>query len=333
MGVLRLSHNWLINKVVYVYIEYVRNVPVLLHILMVHGVIVNTLPRRKTAISIDDTRFLTNRGLLYPKPIFEPASCGRCLSPFSRRYRVFLWFSQLRQEGAGCDRQDLSGLLDRPGRRSSVSDPGVFSSGMPMTFEMAGTQGLQLQGRPGTAARVPGADAGAGAVYRGLHRRNRARRHPGDQPRPDRGRATRWVSSPGRTMRLVIIPQALRVIIPPLTSQYLNLTKNSSLAIAIGYMDIVGHDRRHHAEPDRARALEIMTIVHGGLPVLLAADLGVHELVQQEDETGGAIDMSEAREGKYAPGHPPGPAAPPSDGRRQWLGRRENLFSTRPTSS
>jgi hypothetical protein len=59
---------------------------------------------------------------------------------------------------------------------------------------------------------------------------------------------------PGRTMNLVILPQALRVIIPPLISQYLNLTKNSSLAIAVGYMDLRGHAGRHHAEPDGARA-------------------------------------------------------------------------------
>ena len=55
---------------------------------------------------------------------------------------------------------------------------------------------------------------------------------------------------PGSILRLVVVPQALRIIIPPLTSQYLNLTKNSSLAIAVGYADLVC-DRRHHPQPDR----------------------------------------------------------------------------------
>ena len=73
LGVLRLSSNWLINRLVYVYIEYVRNVPVLLHILLVYGTIVNTLPRPKSAINFDDTYFLTNRGFYTPKPEFEPA--------------------------------------------------------------------------------------------------------------------------------------------------------------------------------------------------------------------------------------------------------------------
>ena len=59
---------------------------------------------------------------------------------------------------------------------------------------------------------------------------------------------------PNRAMSLVILPQAMRVIIPPLTSQYLNLTKNSSLAIAVGYPDVQGDPRRNHPEPDRPRA-------------------------------------------------------------------------------
>jgi len=72
LGVLRLSKNWITNRLAYVYIEYVRNVPVLVHILMVHGFIVHTLPIPKQAINIGDAAFLTNRGLFSPKPLFEP---------------------------------------------------------------------------------------------------------------------------------------------------------------------------------------------------------------------------------------------------------------------
>ena len=71
---LRLSSNWLINRVVYVYIEYVRNVPVLLHILLVHGIVVNTsADSEKCDDGLRRHLFLTNRGFYTPKPLFEPA--------------------------------------------------------------------------------------------------------------------------------------------------------------------------------------------------------------------------------------------------------------------
>ena len=72
LGVMRLSKNWLTAKISYVYIEYVRNVPVLVHILMVHGIIVRVLPNPRDAVNIGDGVFLSNRGASVPKPIFEP---------------------------------------------------------------------------------------------------------------------------------------------------------------------------------------------------------------------------------------------------------------------
>ena len=71
MGILRLSSNWLINKIVYVFLEFTRNVPVLLHILFVYGIFLYTLPVPKKAINISDTVFLSNRGFYTPAPVFE----------------------------------------------------------------------------------------------------------------------------------------------------------------------------------------------------------------------------------------------------------------------
>ncbi|MED5516226.1 MAG: ABC transporter permease subunit, partial [SAR324 cluster bacterium] len=71
MGILRLSSNWLINRIVYVFLEFTRNVPVLLHILFVYGIFLYTLPVPKKAINISDTVFLSNRGFYTPAPIFE----------------------------------------------------------------------------------------------------------------------------------------------------------------------------------------------------------------------------------------------------------------------
>ena len=100
---LRLSSNWLINRVVYVYIEYVRNVPVLLHILLVHGIVVNTLPIPKNAMmAFDGTLFLTNRGFIHPKPLFEPAMWA-VLIAFLVGIGFTIWFKALCQESPGRD--------------------------------------------------------------------------------------------------------------------------------------------------------------------------------------------------------------------------------------
>mgnify|MGYP003305095377 FL=1 len=71
MGILRLSSNWLVNRIVYVFLEFTRNVPVLLHILFVYGIFLYTLPVPKKAINISDTVFLSNRGFYTPAPVFE----------------------------------------------------------------------------------------------------------------------------------------------------------------------------------------------------------------------------------------------------------------------
>ena len=74
MGILRLSSNWLVNKIVYCFLEFTRNVPVLIHILFIHGLVVIHLPVPKMAHNFADTIFLTNRGLFIPKPVWEPGA-------------------------------------------------------------------------------------------------------------------------------------------------------------------------------------------------------------------------------------------------------------------
>ena len=93
---------------------------------------------------------------------------------------------------------------------------------------------------------------------------------------------------PRVTLKLVIIPQAMRVIIPQLTSQYLNLTKNSSLATAIGYPDLVNVFAGYHAQPDGTGGRGHRDD-HGRVPVDQSSDLDVHELVQQAKNAGGKV--------------------------------------------
>ena len=258
LGVARLSHNWLINRVVYVYIEYVRNVPVLLHILMVHGMIINTLPRPKNAINIEDTFFLSNRGFYVPKPLFEPAMWAVFIA-FIAGVGFSVWFSRYAKKV-----QDETGKI-YPVVWISLGAIILFPIlvyfvvGSPITLEYAVLKGFNFKGglvlRPEFLALTLALALYTAAFIAEIVRAGiQAISHGQTEASYALG------IRPNRTMRLVIIPQALRVIIPPLSSQYLNLTKNSSLAIAIGYMDIVGTIGGVSLN-QTGREMECMTIV------------------------------------------------------------------------
>jgi general L-amino acid transport system permease protein len=259
LGVLRLSHNWLINRVVYVYIEYVRNVPVLLHILLVHGIIVNTLPIPKNAMmAFDGTLFLTNRGFYTPKPLFEPAMWA-VLIAFIIGVGFAIWF-----KGYAKKIQDATGkiypvLLISLGAIILFPIVVFFIAGMPVNLEYPELKGFNFKGglvlRPEFVALWIALSLYTAAFIAEIVRAGiQAISHGQTEA------AFALGIKPSRTMQLVIIPQALRVIIPPLSSQYLNITKNSSLAIAIGYMDIVATIGGISLN-QTGREMECMTIV------------------------------------------------------------------------
>ena len=259
LGVLRLSPNWLINRVVYVYIEYVRNVPVLLHILMVHGIIVNTLPVPRNALmAFDGTLFLTNRGFYTPKPIFEPGMWAVFIA-FVIGIGFTWWFRRYAKQV-----QDATGKIYPVfwiGLGAILGFPLLvfFVAGMPITLEMAELAGFNFKGglvlRPEYVALTLALALYTAAFIAEIVRAGiQAISHGQTEAAHALG------IKPNRTMQLVIIPQALRVIIPPLSSQYLNLTKNSSLAIAIGYMDIVATIGGISLN-QTGREMECMTIV------------------------------------------------------------------------
>ena len=260
LGVLRLSHNWLINRTVYCYIEYVRNVPVLLHILLVHGIVVNTLPVPKLAINFQDTFFLTNRGFYTPKPLFEPAMWAVFIA-FLVGIGFSWWFKHYAKRI-----QDATGKI-YPVLWISLGAIVLFPivvfliAGMPVTFEMAELKGFNFKGglvlRPEFLALWLALSLYTAAFIAEIVRAGiQAISHGQTEAAAALGLKR------NRYMQLIIIPQALRVIIPPLSSQYLNITKNSSLAIAIGYMDIVATIGGISLN-QTGREMECMTIVLG----------------------------------------------------------------------
>ncbi|MYJ51424.1 MAG: ABC transporter permease subunit [Gammaproteobacteria bacterium] len=237
LGVLRLSKNWLVNRLAYCYIEFVRNVPVLLHILLVHGIIVHSFPVPKQAVSVNDVAFMTNRGIFSAKPIFEPLFLA-VIALFVLGIAFMFWF-----------RRYAKNVQDETGHRypvfwiglaSIVGVPLVvfFILGSPITWDVPELKGFNFRGgmviRPEFIALLLALSlytaAFIGEIVRaGIQGVNYGQTEASYALGINRG----------RTLSLVIIPQALRIIVPPLTSQFLNLTKNSSLAVAIGYMDIV----------------------------------------------------------------------------------------------
>jgi general L-amino acid transport system permease protein len=246
IGVLRLSSNWIVARIMTVYIEAFRNVPVLLWIVLMMAIFIESLPAPRAfrgdsataSMYVGDAVAFTNRGFYFPKP--EMFSGGMVviviflLSIFG--IFVFNRWSRKRQEATGAILPNfwisLCILLIPTlliyfflGRPIGLEYPELkgfnFKGGIYMRNSLiALTFALALY----TAAFIAEiVRAGIMAVSKGQSEA-----------------AFALGLRPSRTMNLIILPQALRVIIPPLISNYLNLTKNSSLAIAVGYMDITG---------------------------------------------------------------------------------------------
>ena len=237
LGVLRLSKNWLASKIAYWYVEFTRNVPILLHILLWHGIIINTLPHPKQAIDMFGISFLTNRGFYIPKPIAEEG-----IELFYLFFIIAIIFAILFKKFAK-KRQEETGkqlpvfwinfivILCLPFLALSINN-------FPVSFNIPSLKGFNFRGglhlSPELIALTFALAIYTAAFIAEIVRAGILAIHKGQ-----REAAESIGLKPEKVMNLVILPQARRVIIPPLTSQYLNLTKNSSLAIAIGYMDLV----------------------------------------------------------------------------------------------
>ncbi|MDP7175333.1 MAG: ABC transporter permease subunit [SAR324 cluster bacterium] len=237
MGVLRLSNNWLISRIVYVFLEFTRNIPVLLHIFFVYGIFLYVLPVPKKAVNISDTVFLTNRGFFIPSLVFEDGFGYVLLALLAAVAAVIAFVVWERKN------QDETGENYPVFSISAAIIIGLplltfFISGSPLSWDLPAIKGFNFKG--GTSIKPEYiALTFALAYYTSCFIAEIVRSGILAVSKGQTEASHALGLTHGSTLRLVIIPQALRVIIPPLASQYLNLTKNSSLAIAIGYMDVV----------------------------------------------------------------------------------------------
>ena len=237
LGIIRLSKNWLASKIAYWYVEFTRNVPILLHILLWHGIIINTLPHPRKAISLGEVTFLSNRGFYIPKPLAESG-----IELVYLFLVVAIIFSILFAKYCK-KKQDLTGI-QYPVFWINFSVIcflpliAFLISGMPVSLEIPALKGFNFRGGMHMSPELAALTFALG-IYTAAFIAEIVRAGILAIDKGQREAAESIGLKPSKVMNLVILPQARRVIIPPLTSQYLNLTKNSSLAIAIGYMDLV----------------------------------------------------------------------------------------------
>ncbi len=235
-GVLRLSNNFLVSRIVAIWVEFTRNVPVLLQIIF-WWLFMLALPKVRQSLSIGDTVFLNNRGVRLPSPIFEDGSAiflATVLAGIAATVAVRLWAKK---------RQDATGRIFPVGWAGLGLIAGLplavyFILGQPLAFDVPVQKRFNLQGGVSITPELVALWL-ALSTYTGAFISEIVRSGILAVSRGQTEAAGALGLRRGQTMRLIVLPQALRVIVPPMTSQYLNLTKNSSLAVAIGYQDIV----------------------------------------------------------------------------------------------
>jgi len=237
IGIGRLSKNWIVNKLSTIYVEVIRNTPLLLQLLFWYNAVLKALPEVRDSIALPGGAYLNNRGIFTPEPVFGAAFSNvlwAFLAGLAGTIAFRVW-ARRRQESTG---QQAPVFLVSLALIIGLPLLVYFLSGSPLTFNEVQKGRFNISGGvqifPEFGALLLGlviytAAFIAEAVRAGIQAVNRG------QTEASYALGLR----PGPTLRLVIIPQAMRVIIPPLTSQYLNLTKNSSLAVAIGYPDLV----------------------------------------------------------------------------------------------
>jgi general L-amino acid transport system permease protein len=242
VGIARLSRNWLVNRLALGYVELFRNTPLLVQLFVLYFVVFLQMPPVRESLALPGILYINQRGVYMPRPELVSGGGAWVLSVVAGIVLGGLaWWLAGRREAAGRPVVGLRlvallalvgvpllGWLLTPGGAVSFETPELarfnVQGGLRFTPEFAAlTAGLALY----TAAFI------AEIIRGGIEAVSKGQRE-----------AARAIGlREGQTLRLVVLPQALRVIIPPLTSQYLNLIKNSSLALAIGYADLFNVSR------------------------------------------------------------------------------------------
>jgi len=233
----RLSSNWLVSHVAGAYVEGIRNLPLLFQILFWYLAVLAALPAPRQSISLFGALFLNNRGLIIAKPIAEVGWLPFVIALLLAIVVSFILHAHARAQLFGKGRSItiwpyVIGLLIGLPVLSAL----VF--GVPFVLEWPVLKGFNFTGGarviPEFVALLVALSTYTAAFIAEIVRAGILSVHKGQM---EAGLSLGLKR--GSVLRQIVLPQALRVILPPLTNQYLNLTKNSSLAVAIGYPDLV----------------------------------------------------------------------------------------------
>ena len=237
MGVAQVSGNWLVARLAEIYVEVLRNVPLLLTLLFVYGVVLAGLPAVRQSFELFEGGYLNQRGLYLPRPLFLDGfgfvAAAAAIAVIAAAVLI-VW---ARRHHA------LTGVAlpsVRIGLGMAVGLPlaAYFLAGAPLDWDLPVLKSFNFKGglvfRPEFVALLAGL-----VIYRGAFIAENVRAGILAVGKGQREAAAAVGLAPGRTMQLVVLPQALRTIIPTTTNDYASLVKDSSLAVAIGYPDMV----------------------------------------------------------------------------------------------
>jgi general L-amino acid transport system permease protein len=237
IGIARLSSNWVVAKLATVYVEVIRNLPLLLQLMFWYFAVLKNLPGPRQSLALPAGASLNVRGLYLPAPVPQDgfgAVLWALLIGIVASIAVSMW-ARRRQMATG---QQFPVLWTTLALIFGLPLLAYLLTGMPLTFDYPELKGFNFQGgmvvQPEFMALLLGLSIYTASFIAEIVRAGIMGVSKGQK---EAARAIGLTN--GQMLRLVVIPQAARIIIPPLTSQYLNLTKNSSLAVAIGYPDFV----------------------------------------------------------------------------------------------
>ena len=237
LGVARLSRNWLISRLAMVYVEIFRNVPLLLQIMFWYFGVLRNLPSPRQAVSIGDSVFMSNRGIVVPA---LQTGAGAIWYGVALALIVagFIWLRRRAAQSLLAHGHVMPVWRPLAGLMLAAFGAAALIASLPFSLDVPALRGFNFRGGitviPEFVALLL-----ALSLYTAAFIAEIVRAGIQSVDKGQREAAAALGLSESRSLKLVVIPQALRVIIPPLTSQYLNLTKNSSLAVAIAYPDIV----------------------------------------------------------------------------------------------
>lgn len=237
VGIGRLSKNFMVAKLSMVYVETFRNIPILLQILFWYNVVLASLPSPRQSLAYFDSIFFNNRGLYIPRPILESGFMAVTIAFVIALVSVFYLskWSKKRHDETG---EDFPLIWASLGILIAAPTLVFFLSGMPATLEIAQLKGFNFKGGWTLIPELL-ALAFALSIYTATYIAEAVRAGIEAVPSGQKEAAAALGLKDSVILKKVVLPQALRVIIPPVINQYLNLLKNSSLATAIGYPELV----------------------------------------------------------------------------------------------